>query len=232
LAGDLFTARFTDCIFNEDHFPALGGELYRNKCQEIEWNAEGISFQDPRTIETEQQVQRINDLQNIANNLPDAFTDCKGVTKSYHPARNVPERVEVPMKTTQTPINNKKGESTSKKQDESANKQRKTIKSNTNLVTRHLDGIVCQIDNYNPQSSSVMRINTGASTSELLGSTIEGNNDESLRIEEIAINVVETGESYDRKSIMVDCYFSKEIGNVFHTDLDPKSMAECKKRSD
>jgi hypothetical protein len=79
---------------------------------EIEWNAEGISFQDPRTMDTKQQVQRIIDLQNIANNLPDTFTDYKGVTKSYHPARNVPERVEVPNKTTQSPINNKRGRST------------------------------------------------------------------------------------------------------------------------
>jgi hypothetical protein len=75
-------------------------------------------------------------MQNIANNLPDAFTNYKGVTKSYHPARNVPERVEVPNKTTQPPINNKRGKSTSKKQDESPNKQKKTVKSNTNLVTR------------------------------------------------------------------------------------------------
>jgi hypothetical protein len=27
LTGDLFTAWFADCIFNEDHFPALGGEM-------------------------------------------------------------------------------------------------------------------------------------------------------------------------------------------------------------
>jgi hypothetical protein len=231
LTGDLFTARFADCIFNEDHFPALGGESYQNKCPEIEWNAKGISFQDPRTIETEQQVHRIIDLQNIANNLPNTFTYYKGVTKSYHPSRNVPERVEVPNKTTQPPINNKRGRSTSKKQDESANKQKKTVKSNTNLVTRHLEDIVCPMDN-NPQASLVMRINTIASSSELLGSTVEGNNDGSLRVEETIINFVETGESYDRKSIIVDCYFSKEIANVFHTDLDPKSMAECKKHSD
>jgi hypothetical protein len=232
LTGDLFTARFANCIFNEDHFPALGGESYQNKCPKIEWNAKGISFQDPHTIETEQQVQRIIDLQNIANNLLDAFTDYKGVTKSYHPARNVPERVEVPNKTTQPPINNKRGRNTSKKQDESAKKQKKIVKSNTNLVTRHLEDIVCPMDNNNPQAISVMRINTGASSLELLGSTIEGNNDGSLRVEETVINFVETGESYDRKSIIVDCYFSKEIANVFHTDLDPKSMAECKKRSD
>jgi hypothetical protein len=77
-----------------------------------------------------------------------------------------------------------------------------------------------------------MRINTGANTSELLGSIIEENNDESLRIEEIAINFVETGQSYDRKTIVVDSYFSEEIANVFHIVLDPKSMAECKKCSD
>jgi hypothetical protein len=77
-----------------------------------------------------------------------------------------------------------------------------------------------------------MRINTGANTSKPLGSIIEGNNDESLRIEQITINFVETGESYDRKSIVADSYFSEEVANVFHTDLDPKSMAECKKRSD
>jgi hypothetical protein len=61
LTGDLFTARFADCIFNENHL-ALGGESYQNKCQEIEWNAIGISFQEPRTIETGQQVQKIIDL--------------------------------------------------------------------------------------------------------------------------------------------------------------------------
>jgi hypothetical protein len=60
-----------------------------------------------------------------------------------------------------------------------------------------------------------MRINTGASTSELLGSTIEGNNGESLRIEEITVNFVETGESYNRKSIIVDCYFYKEMQMSF-----------------
>ena len=62
LTGDLFTAWFADCIFNEDHFPALGRELYQKECQEIDWNAEGIPFSNPRTIETKLQVQRIIDL--------------------------------------------------------------------------------------------------------------------------------------------------------------------------
>jgi hypothetical protein len=33
LTGDLSTARFTNCIFNEDHFPALGGESYQNNAR-------------------------------------------------------------------------------------------------------------------------------------------------------------------------------------------------------
>jgi hypothetical protein len=88
--------------------------LYQKECQEIDWNAEGISFSGPRTIETELQVQRIIDLQNIANNLLDAFSDYKGVTKCFHPARNVPKRVEFPNKTTQPPIGKRGGEALSR----------------------------------------------------------------------------------------------------------------------
>jgi hypothetical protein len=62
-------------------------------------------------MENEQQVRRLSNLQNIANNLPDAFTNYKGVIKSFYPTRNVLERVEVPKKTTQIiPLGSKKGE--------------------------------------------------------------------------------------------------------------------------
>jgi hypothetical protein len=102
LTGDLFTAQYADCIFSEDHFPALGEEIIPHKqCQEINWDAIVISNHDPCTLESELQVQKIINLQHIANNTPDAFTDYKDVTKSYNPARNVPARVEVPNKTTQ-----------------------------------------------------------------------------------------------------------------------------------
>ena len=47
-------ARFADSIFNEDHFPALGGEFkYHNESQEINWDARGIANEDPRTHESE-----------------------------------------------------------------------------------------------------------------------------------------------------------------------------------
>ena len=74
----------------------------------LNWDATDISTSDPRTSETKLQVQKIINLQHIANNMPDAFADYKGVTKSYNPMRNVPETVEVPNKTTQFP--SKRGE--------------------------------------------------------------------------------------------------------------------------
>ena len=39
-------------------------------------------------------------------------------------------------------------------------------------------------------------------------------------------------ESYKRKSIIVNIYFSEQIANILQTDSDPKSMTECKKCSD
>jgi hypothetical protein len=113
LTGDLLTARYADYIFNEDHFPASKEEFkYHAKCQEINWDATDILKEDPRTKETELQVQRIVEFQNIADNLPDAFTNTKGVTKSSFPARNVTERIEVPNKTIHLPSEQEKDGST------------------------------------------------------------------------------------------------------------------------
>jgi hypothetical protein len=101
LTRDLFTARYADCIFNKDHFSTLGGDYkYHSEYQEINWDDKSILSSDPRTKETELHVHKIISLQNVANNLPDAFTDYKCVTKSYNSMVNAPERVDVPKKTT------------------------------------------------------------------------------------------------------------------------------------
>ena len=55
-----------------------------------------MSHFDPRTNQTELEVQRIIHLQNLANQLLDAFTDTKKVTKSHVPATNTPARIDVP----------------------------------------------------------------------------------------------------------------------------------------
>jgi hypothetical protein len=82
-------ARYANCIFDEDHFPALRRDIIPHKqCHEINWDDIAISNNHPRTSESELQVQKLISLQHIANNTPDAFTDYKGVTKSYNLARN------------------------------------------------------------------------------------------------------------------------------------------------
>jgi len=53
MTGDLHTARYADYVFDEDHFPALGGDRHLEECQEIEWNASGMQSLDPRTSESE-----------------------------------------------------------------------------------------------------------------------------------------------------------------------------------
>jgi hypothetical protein len=113
-----------------------------------------------------------------------------------------------------------------------AGKQKKTGNITQPLVEKHLEDIQCPADRSDPQSSSVMRINTKNGISEDSRSIVLGSHDESLRVDKIAINFTETGESYNHKSIIVDIYFSEQIANILLTDSDPKSMTECKKRSD
>ena len=92
--GDLFTARLADCHFDERTFPNLGGEkkMVDPNTKEITWNAIALSHLDPRTKMCEQEVQKIIHLQNIANQLPDAFIDTKKVTKSHIPAAKCPSK--------------------------------------------------------------------------------------------------------------------------------------------
>jgi hypothetical protein len=93
------------------------------------------------------QVQKIINLQNVANILPDAFTDYKGVTKSWNPIVNAPERVDVPKKTTQAPFAVKRGRVAQAKKDNAPNKRprkentrplQKTVIMSQQVVDRHL----------------------------------------------------------------------------------------------
>ena len=91
----MFTARFADCRFDETVFPKLGGENSEIK-REILWKNLSLSHLDPYSSTCEQEVQKIIHLQKIANQMPDAFTDLKRITKSHIPAENVPIRIDVP----------------------------------------------------------------------------------------------------------------------------------------
>ena len=94
--GDLFTARFADCHFDESIFPMLKGENKQLK-KDINWNEISLSHLDPHTKECELEVEKIIHLQGLANQLPNVFTDPKRVTKSYVPTANALIRTNVPF---------------------------------------------------------------------------------------------------------------------------------------
>jgi hypothetical protein len=60
---------------------------------------------------------------------------------------------------------------------------------------------------------------------------MEIDQDECDRIMENSTNYVETREIYDRKTINVDIYFAEKIAKI-DLDPEPKTILECKKRSD
>ena len=82
--------------FNETIISPLGGEEPVPEEQHaIIWNALTLTHLDSHTNQCELEVQRIIHLQNLANQLQDAFIDTKKVTKSYIPAANTPARIDV-----------------------------------------------------------------------------------------------------------------------------------------
>ena len=84
MTDDVFTTRFADCHFNESVFPSLGGEKsIPEERREISWKTSTMTHLDSRTNQYELEVQRIIHLQNLANQLPDAFIDTKKVIKSH-----------------------------------------------------------------------------------------------------------------------------------------------------
>ena len=66
---------------------------------------------DPLTNQCELEVQMIIHLQNLANQLPDAFIDTKKVTKSHILATNTLVRIDVPIRqlTNESKIRLKRG---------------------------------------------------------------------------------------------------------------------------
>ena len=91
-------------------------------------------------------------------------------------------------------------------------------------------GSIHPVEGQPPQpSSSVHKL---AGTSEHPDSIVLGNHEESLGVQEISINYVDSGESFDRKTTTVDIYFAEKIADTLLTDHDPRSIVECQRRSD
>ncbi|KAM1084166.1 hypothetical protein ACFX19_022884 [Malus domestica] len=98
LTGDMFTAHFADCHFDETVFPSLEGEkIVPEERQELTWVVPTLSHFDPRITQCENEVKRIVHLQDIANQMLDAFNDASKVTKLHILAANAPAKTDVPV---------------------------------------------------------------------------------------------------------------------------------------
>ena len=88
LAGDLFTAEFADCHFDETVFPSLGGDNNKNVQQErheLSWSVPTLSHLDPQL-----------NIQNVVDSMPNAFSDIDKVTRSNTQAAHMPARLYIP----------------------------------------------------------------------------------------------------------------------------------------
>jgi hypothetical protein len=101
----------------------------------------------------------------------------------------------------------------------------KTLNVNQPVVDRHLVDI--------PQSSTqACYRNENASTSKNPDALVLGNHETSMGIQEFFINYTCSGEVYDHSTTIVNPCFSTIIAEKFLANPDPKTMAECKERSD
>ena len=179
-------------------------------------------------------------MRHIAKNLPETFTDNKGVTKSSYPTYNVAERMEVPIKTIQLPLPKKRGRSTAAPKDNATSKRprisrarsSKSVNPSQPQVGRHPIVDKNPTSGPNPQPGSTVHPNSDPRISEHPDSIVLGNVESNNGVKEISINYIDSGESYDHKTTIVDMYFSAAIAEIFLNDPDPKTMAECKKCSD
>jgi len=215
--GDLFTARFADCHFVESTFPTLGGDEKQLKNNNITWNELSLSHLDPRTKQCELEVQRIIHLQGLANQLPDAFTDPKRVTKSHIPAANAPMKISVPEGQPQVGNESKprlkRGRPIGSKD---KNPRKKKGANNVDgqvevLLTPEKESLEETLDMMVPEEPQVPEN------------------------EEISINYIMSRKVWNRNEIDVDESFSYNVALEIienNEDQEPKSVDECKQRND
>nr|AQY61295.1 Pol [Coffea arabica] len=207
LTGDLFTARFADCHFDESHFSTLGGDKNQPK-KEITWKI-SLNFLDSRTKECELEVQRIIHLQKIANQLPDAFNDSKRVTKSHIPAENAPIKIDVP-----------------EEQITSANESKARLKRGRPLGSKDKNPRKKREIDESTISDKIQPPEEVAPKEPIL--------EENETIEN-SINFITSRKSWNRKEIIIDNIFAYNIAlDIMAEDEDHelRSVDECRGRND
>ena len=73
-----------------------------------------------------------------------------------------------------------------------------------------------EVDRKIPHPASTVHTFSDAGTSEHPDGVVLGNDEPSKGLQEISINYLNTGETYDRKATVVDIYFSESIAESLH----------------
>ena len=101
-----------------------------------------------------------------------------------------------------------------------------TVNANQPQVDGH------QVDVQHQEPNINVHTNYNVGVSKQSDSVVMGNHTEPEEINEISINYIDSGETYNRSTTVVDTDFSSKIAETLQLDPEPKSMKECLKRSD
>ena len=102
--GELFRARFLDCVFDETVFPNLGVPVSGGR-KDTERNLTVLPMdhkskaQDPPTVQKDVEVMKLLNNMQLANEMPDAFNNINRVTKDKYSmmrhGRNLPAKITI-----------------------------------------------------------------------------------------------------------------------------------------
>ena len=151
-------------------------------------------------------------LQNLANQLLDAFVDTKKVTKSHIPAANVPARVDITQKAYESKTRSKCGRPIGSK-DITPRKRRTNGKQDDHEESNIEKQIPKEIQNEQIAPEEVH---------------VPENN-------EISISYVHRGDKWDRNNFDVNNIFSFQVAlDIIQNDDDPEpqNTNECRQRND
>ena len=236
LTWNLFTVRFADCHFDESVFPPLGEDKPNsNKWREITWNTPSLLHLDPHTKQSELEVQRIIHLQDLVDQLPDAFTDPNKVLKSHIPAINASAHIEIPIGDSGNAIAStskprlKRGRPIGSK--DSFPRKRKSNKLPT--------PVEYNFDEIAPEEPITIQ------SAPVEPNTLQGLKETTTRVaitdqlspinEEISINYMNQGEIWDRRHTLVNNAFSFKVAKGVmqnKDDQEPQTVNECRNRHD
>jgi len=183
--------------------------------REISWNEHSLSHLDSQTKQCEPEVQKIIHLQGLANQLPNAFTDPKSVTKSYIRAANAPIKIDVRVG-----------------QSNMANESQPRMKRGGPIGSKDKNPRVRKEAKSKDDPNEDMEIQK--ESHDIIDISVPEETDQVPEIhenKEISINYVTNGRQWNRREINVDDIFAYNIAlNMINDneDHEPMTIKDCK----